>query len=105
MCSDPDNCTQLCYINNTTTEEICSCQRGYQIDTDGITCNGKLIVSVWTVSYVFTLTLQMLMNAIWLILPAVKTAVTSLVALSVLVKLDILLTVMAELAMVNKLLE
>ena len=44
MCPEPNNCTQLCYINNATMEQTCTCKHGYQLDSDSITCNGKLMI-------------------------------------------------------------
>ena len=55
-CLEPNNCTQLCYINNEM--QICTCERGYQIDSNGISCNGKLILNGWTVSYLVLLVID-----------------------------------------------
>ena len=39
-CSDrtTENCTQIC--TNTNGSFICECNTGFQLDNDGVTCNG-----------------------------------------------------------------
>lgn len=36
---DVDNCDQLC--DNTEGSFVCSCTEGFELDVDGLTCNGE----------------------------------------------------------------
>jgi len=89
----------LCSIINGV--ETCSCERGYLLDGDGVSCNGKNY-ALFDPSYNDAIGfVQMLMNVI-LMEPAVKAVLTLLAALSVLVMMAMYWTVMAELVMVNR---
>ena len=49
------NCSQLCAEINGT--DICFCERGYQLDMDGITCSGvpdTIITILIVLFYVYT---------------------------------------------------
>ena len=50
-------CNQTC--TNTNGIYICSCYNGYVLDSDGHSCNGKVIVHI---TYVITASSQMLMS-------------------------------------------
>ena len=40
MCDNATNCTQECLFNVTTNMDVCSCFRGYTLNTDNFTCDG-----------------------------------------------------------------
>ena len=99
VCSVANNCSQLCSIVNGV--ETCSCERGYLLDGDGVSCNGKNY-ALFDPSYNDAIGFVQMLMSVTLMEPAVKTVLTLLAHLFVLVMMVIHWTVMAELVMVNR---
>ena len=46
LCSnETSKCTQECLFNITTSMVVCSCRNGYEINSDGFTCDGECLNS------------------------------------------------------------
>ena len=40
-CTESNNCQHVCYVNESTNTQACSCNRGYRIQSNGVSCIGE----------------------------------------------------------------
>lgn len=82
LCADIDECSrgehecsQIC--NNTLGGHFCSCENGYQLQNDGITCEGTISIEIKQCSTIIVL-LQILMSALKAMILVLETLCVSI---------------------------